>query len=55
MDPRVIEAVCAELADTAETAVSSALGALPVGFPSALAESVAGGVRSRLREIERFL
>ena len=55
MDPRVIDTVCAELADTAEAAVSSALDALPAGFPSALAESVAGGVRSRLREIERFL
>ena len=55
MHPRVVDEVCADLADTAEEAISAVLDSLPEDFPAELAESVAGGVRARLGQIERFL
>ena len=53
--PRVVDEVCADLADTAEEAISAVLDSLPENFPGALAESVSGGIRERLKVIERFL
>lgn len=44
--------VCAELADTAETAINDTLTALPGDFPAPLAESITGGMRARLRVLE---
>ena len=54
MDPRVIDEMCAELADTADAAITAALESLPEDFPAALADSIAGGIRARLGQIERF-
>ena len=54
MDSRVVGEVCAELADTAVRSIATALESLPEDFPVDLAESVAGGIRARLRQIGRF-
>ena len=45
----VVERICAGLADSAEAAIAETLGGLPDDFPTELADSVAGGVRTRLR------
>lgn len=55
MDPRVIDEICMELADTTEASLVAALESLPEGFPAELAESVTRGIRARLAQIERFL
>ena len=55
MPPQVVHDVCAELADTAETAIAATLESMPEDFPAELGESVTGGIRARLRLIERFL
>ena len=55
VDPRLIDDAFAGLADTAEVAMASVLESLPKDFPADLAESVVGGVRARLSQIERFL
>ncbi len=49
----VVEEICAELAAVAETAIDGTLAALPNDFPAALAESITGGMRTRLRMLER--
>ncbi len=51
MSARAIDEICAELADTGEAAIRAALDSLPEDFPPRLAESIAGGVRARLRLI----
>jgi serine/threonine-protein kinase HipA len=48
----MIEEICAELAERAEAAIEEALGALPAGFPAALAESIAGGIRRRVKVLD---
>ena len=50
---RVVEEICADLLERADTAIAQTLAALPKDFPSALAESITGGLRARLRLIER--
>ena len=55
MHPQVIHDICAELADTAETSIAATLESMPEDYPAELAESVTGGIRARLRLIERFL
>ena len=55
MHPQVIHDICAELADTAETSIAATLESMPEDYPAELAESVTGGIRERLRLIERFL
>ena len=45
----VIEQICADLATSAEAAIDETLAALPDDFPAELAESIAGGIRKRLR------
>ena len=47
----VVDGIYAELAETAETAIDATVAALPEGFPEALAESIVGGFRTRLRLI----
>ena len=47
----VVGGMYAELAETAETAIDATVAALPEGFPEALAESIVGGFRTRLRLI----
>ena len=54
MPPREIRDLCAELADTAETAIAATLESMPGDSPAELADSVTGGIRKRLRLIERF-
>ena len=49
LPPAVIEQICADLATSAETAIDETLDALPDDFPAELAESIAGGMRKRLR------
>lgn len=50
---RVVEEICADLLERADTAIAQTLAALPKDFPSALAESIISGLRARLRLIER--
>jgi serine/threonine-protein kinase HipA len=45
----VVEEICTELAQRAEAAIDETLAALPADFPKALAESITGGIRTRLR------
>ena len=54
LPPQVIRDLCAELADTAETAIAATLESMPGDSPAELADSVTGGIRKRLRLIERF-
>ena len=49
----MVEEICAELAECADTAIEETLASLPDDFPAALAESITGGMRARLRLIER--
>jgi len=55
MYPRVVQEICAELADTAESSIAEALESMPEDFPAELAESVTGGVCARMRLIGRFI
>lgn len=48
----VVEEICAELAQRAARAIDETLAALPPDFPKALAESITGGIRARLRMLE---
>jgi len=48
----VVEGICAELVDTAETAIDDTLASLPKNFPSALVEPITGGLRARIKSIE---
>lgn len=50
---RTIDEICAELADTGEAAMETALESLPEKFPAHLAESITRGVRARLKPIGR--
>lgn len=50
---KMVEEICAELAERAEPAIEETLAALPKGFPAELADSITGGLRSRLRILER--
>ena len=45
----VIEQICADLAESAEAAIDECFAILPDDFPAELAESIAGGMRKRLR------
>ena len=54
MDSQVIDEICAELADTANASMTTALESLPEDFPADLIESIAGGVRARLGTIGHF-
>jgi serine/threonine-protein kinase HipA len=47
----VVEEICAELRERADTAIDQTLAALPAEFPQALAESITGGMRARLRMV----
>ncbi|MDE0531116.1 MAG: type II toxin-antitoxin system HipA family toxin [Albidovulum sp.] len=49
---RVIEEICADFLDRADTAIEQTLAALPKDFPVALVEPITGGLRARLRLIE---
>lgn len=49
----VIEEIRADFADRANTAIEQTLAALPKDFPAALAKSITGGLRARLRLIKR--
>ena len=55
MDSQVIDEICAELADTANASMTTALESLPEDFPADLIESITGGVRARLGTIGHFL
>jgi serine/threonine-protein kinase HipA len=48
----VVEDICAELTERAGTAIDDTLASLPEGFPAALADSITGGMRTRLRTLE---
>jgi len=50
---RVVQSILDELLESAQTAVSKVMQDLPVGFPAELTGSIVGGLRSRLRLIER--
>lgn len=55
MDSQVVDEICAELADTANASMTTALESLPEDFPADLIESITGGVRARLGKIGHFL
>ena len=55
MRPRLVHDICAELADTLETSIAAALESLPDDFPEELAESVTGGMRTRMRLVGLFI
>jgi hypothetical protein len=48
----VVTEICAELTQRAESAIDETLAALPPDFPRALAESITGGLKVRLRMLE---
>ena len=50
-----IDEICRELSEGAESAMESVLASLPRDFPADLVDSVTGGLRRRLRPIERAL
>ena len=50
-----IDEICGELAEGAEPAMETVLASLPGDFPADLADSIASGLRRRLRPIERAL
>ena len=50
-----IDEICGELAEGAEPAMETVLASLPRDFPADLADSIASGLRRRLRPIERAL
>ncbi len=52
MDASVVQELFAELQQISEQAIADALCELPERFPTALAESVISGYRSRLRQLE---
>lgn len=47
-----VEEICAALAESAEAAIDDTLASLPDHFPAALADSIAGGMRTRMRMLE---
>ena len=49
----VVQSILDELLESAQTAVSKVMEDLPAGFPEGLARSIVGGLRSRLRLVER--
>jgi serine/threonine-protein kinase HipA len=49
----VVQSILDELLESAQTAVSKVMEDLPAGFPAELARSIVGGLRSRLRLVER--
>ena len=50
-----IDEICGELSEGVEPAMESVLASLPRDFPADLADSIASGLRRRLRPIERAL
>ena len=50
-----VDEICGELAEGAEPAMETVLASLPADFPADLADSIASGLRRRLRPIERAL
>ena len=53
MPASVVQSILDELLESAQTAVSKVMEGLPAGFPAELARSIVGGLRSRLRLVER--
>ena len=53
MGDAVLHDIFAELKIESDQAIEATLAGLPVGFPVALAESIIGGFRERLRQLER--
>lgn len=51
----VVSGIFTELAETAEKAIDDTLASLPGEFPIDLAESIVGGMRSRLRLVDRSM
>jgi len=47
-----VESIFQEITAGADAAISTVQAALPPGFPGALADSIIGGLRSRLRLFE---
>jgi hypothetical protein len=47
----VVKQIYGELLESAEAVIDETLAALPGDFPVALADSIAGGMRARLRRI----
>ena len=52
MADAVLHEIYSELIDQSEQAIETALAGLPDGFLVALAESITGGYRERLRQLE---
>jgi serine/threonine-protein kinase HipA len=52
--PTVVPEIFDELMDKASTALDATLTSLPSDFPETLANSIADGVRRRLRLLERM-
>lgn len=50
----VIEQLFAEVTERAEFAIGETLATLPANFPSDIADSITGGLRSRLRTLEHI-
>ena len=53
MPAAAVQALLGELLEAEERAVDDVMGALPADFPRELAESITGGLRTRLRLAER--
>ena len=49
----LVQTIFDELLEVEQTAVSKVMNDLPTGFPQELAESIVGGMRARLRVVER--
>lgn len=49
---KLVEEICAELVERVEPAIQGTLATLPKNFPAAIADSITGGLRTRLRALE---
>lgn len=49
---KVVQEICAELAERAESVIEETLAVLPKEFPAAIAESITSGLRTRLKSVE---
>ncbi|WP_138381163.1 type II toxin-antitoxin system HipA family toxin [Luteithermobacter gelatinilyticus] len=55
MGKNIVQELFAELLDRSDKAIDKTLAALPNGFPHGLTESIIGGYRRRLRQLEAII
>ena len=55
MGESIVQEIFTELLKDSDNAIEKTVAALPKGFPASITDSIIGGYKARLPQIERFL